>query len=227
MSVLAAVSAGAAVALLVKPSRDARVRRLWRRPRAEREAPPLPVLAGAFAGVLAVLYFDGFLRLPLAAGIGLGVWHLVKRAEKADTEEDPLVTAAMPVFVDLVVAGLRAGRPPTQAVQAASEAVGAPLSDVVRARLSFDGDWRLLATHRSTGRLGRALQRSAYSGAPVIDTVARVAEEMRRDARSRAEDRARRVAVQTVGPLGACFLPAFLIVGVLPTIFSAFADLAW
>lgn len=227
MIALAALCAGLAAVALIGPSREGRVRRLWTSRRSSREPPPVPVLAGFCAAAAVILYLDGAARVPLAAAAGVGTWYAIRRSERARVDEDPELVAAVPVFVDLVVAGLRAGRPPAQAVRVAAEAVGAPMRDAVLPCLPFDGDWRMLAAHPVLGRLGRALQRSAYSGAPVTDTVARLAEELRRDTRSRAEDRARRVAVRTVGPLGACFLPAFLLVGVVPTIVSAFAALTW
>jgi len=64
----------------------------------------------------------------------------------------------------------------------------------------------------------RALSRAADGGAPVAAAVARMAVEVRADARSTAEQAARRVGVLVVAPLGLCFLPAFVLLGVLPVV---------
>ena len=66
--------------------------------------------------------------------------------------------------------------------------------------------------------LARAIARSAASGAPLAPTVARVAEEQRSERRWKAEAAAARVGVRAVLPLAVCFLPAFVLVGVVPVV---------
>ncbi|MCW2777557.1 MAG: hypothetical protein JWN17_1282, partial [Frankiales bacterium] len=48
--------------------------------------------------------------------------------------------------------------------------------------------------------------------------VARLAADARAEARSAAEQRARRAGVLAVAPLGLCFLPAFVLLGVVPVV---------
>jgi hypothetical protein len=48
--------------------------------------------------------------------------------------------------------------------------------------------------------------------------VSRLAAEVRAERRSAAEQAARRVGVLAVAPLGLCFLPAFLLLGVVPVV---------
>jgi hypothetical protein len=43
---------------------------------------------------------------------------------------------------------------------------------------------------------------------------------------ARAEDAARRVGVAAAMPLGVCLLPAFLLLGVVPTVAAMFASVA-
>jgi pilus assembly protein TadC len=64
----------------------------------------------------------------------------------------------------------------------------------------------------------RMLARAAEGGAPVAETVARLAADARAGARSRDEQAARRVGVLVVAPLGLCFLPAFVLLGVVPVV---------
>ncbi|MCW2599061.1 MAG: type secretion system protein, partial [Frankiales bacterium] len=70
-----------------------------------------------------------------------------------------------------------------------------------------------------------ALTRAAEGGAPVAVGVLRVAEDARREATGRAERAARRAGVLAVGPLGLCFLPAFLLLGVVPAVLGLVAPL--
>ncbi len=64
----------------------------------------------------------------------------------------------------------------------------------------------------------RALVRAGEGGAPVAVAVARLAAEARAEDRARAEQAARRAGVLAVAPLGACFLPAFVLLGVVPVV---------
>jgi hypothetical protein len=47
-----------------------------------------------------------------------------------------------------------------------------------------------------------------------------VAEDQRDEARSRAEAAARAAGVRSVAPLVACFLPAFILIGIVPVVAS-------
>ena len=64
----------------------------------------------------------------------------------------------------------------------------------------------------------RALARAAEGGAPVAAAVARMAGDARLRAAADGEAAARRAGVLAVAPLGLCFLPAFVLLGVVPVI---------
>ena len=72
--------------------------------------------------------------------------------------------------------------------------------------------------------LARAFIRSDATGAPIADTVTAVADDQRRVARWAAEAAARRAGVLAVGPLALCFLPAFVLTGVVPVIVAVAGD---
>ena len=74
--------------------------------------------------------------------------------------------------------------------------------------------------------LARALVRSQVSGASVVQAVERLADELERESLARAEDAARRVGVAAAVPLGVCLLPAFMLLGVVPTVASLFGSVA-
>ena len=60
--------------------------------------------------------------------------------------------------------------------------------------------------------------RASTTGAPLAATVMAVADDERERARWDAEAAARRAGVRAVGPLAACFLPAFVLIGVVPVV---------
>ncbi len=66
--------------------------------------------------------------------------------------------------------------------------------------------------------LAGCLERAQETGVPAVEPIARLAARLRADAGRAAGIRARRVGVQATAPLGLCFLPAFLAVGVVPVV---------
>jgi Flp pilus assembly protein TadB len=70
-----------------------------------------------------------------------------------------------------------------------------------------------------------ALRRSEESGAAVGHVLSSAALDMRRDVRAEVESTARATGVRVVAPLALCFLPAYLLVGVVPVIASLAAEL--
>ncbi|MGP3638669.1 type II secretion system F family protein, partial [Streptomyces sp. 24-1644] len=55
-------------------------------------------------------------------------------------------------------------------------------------------------------------------GAPAAEPVARLAQAMRAERSSAAVARAQRAGVLITAPVGLCFLPAFLAIGVAPVV---------
>ncbi len=66
--------------------------------------------------------------------------------------------------------------------------------------------------------LARLLERAEVSGLPAAGPVARLAAQARADWARTTTVRARRAAVMVTAPVGLCFLPAFIAVGVLPVV---------
>ena len=149
--------------------------------------------------------------------------------ESVDTElPGPARVAAI---FDLMAAALDAGLPPGQALAAVASAMPSGLRTQAQraaAMLQLSAEprmaWELLAADESLGPLGLALARADQSGAPVAEAVRVLADEARRSDRSKRIERARRVGVRTAAPLGLCFLPAFLLVAVVPTIVGLIGD---
>ncbi|MBU3749632.1 MAG: type II secretion system F family protein, partial [Mycobacterium sp.] len=66
--------------------------------------------------------------------------------------------------------------------------------------------------------LARLARRSASSGSALADAAAELAEQVRQVATQRAAAAAERAGVLIAGPLGLCFLPAFVCLGIVPVV---------
>jgi pilus assembly protein TadC len=115
--------------------------------------------------------------------------------------------------------------PVAVAVRAVAGGLGAPAGPALRRTadlLALGADpaqaWQPSLECPSTARLARAARRSGRSGAALAESLTRLAEEVRADARERSEARAQRAGVLIAAPLGLCFLPAFLAIGVVPVL---------
>jgi pilus assembly protein TadC len=69
-----------------------------------------------------------------------------------------------------------------------------------------------------TDALLRLARRSASSGAALACGVAELADQSRHDAAHAATAAAERAGVLIAGPLGLCFLPAFVCLGIVPLV---------
>ncbi|WP_046469218.1 type II secretion system F family protein [Allosalinactinospora lopnorensis] len=164
--------------------------------------------------------------LGLVAGIppACAVWWWLYRRGTRDSRVDRSRAAVgLPIAIDLMVAGMRAGGTMTGVLSAVTPAVGGPLGRELggvadRLRLGADpaAAWGGLHGPPELVAVGRALARAGETGAPVADILERQAAEVRRRTRTRAYADTQRLGVLVVAPLGLCFLPAFVLIGVVP-----------
>ncbi|WP_433371132.1 type II secretion system F family protein [Streptosporangium sp. CA-115845] len=180
-------------------------------------------LAVGLAAFLAVGGLPGAVVGATGSGIALAV--LRRRESPELREERRRLTADLPLAADLMVACLRAGQPITGAVDVTAEAIGGPLGErlawvggQLRLGAAPESAWQALAAERSLAPLARAMSRAASSGAPVADVLTRLSDDSRRAARAASSAAAQRVGVQAVAPLGLCFLPAFVFLGIIPVV---------
>ena len=162
----------------------------------------------------------------LACG-GAALWFASQRQVVAARRRRAAVSAALPVAADLLAACLSSGAPPTEALATVADSTTGPLADRLHGaaaalRLGAAGveAWGPLRADDPLAPLARAFVRSTATGAPLAETVAAVADEQRRARRWSAEAAARRAGVLAVGPLAVCFLPAFVLIGVVPVILA-------
>nr|WP_308442757.1 type II secretion system F family protein [Catellatospora bangladeshensis] len=141
------------------------------------------------------------------------------------------VLADLPWAVDLVGAALRAGAPLDGAVLAVAAALDGPAA----ARLQRIGRslrlgatpaeaWQHLADLAPARRLIAAAERSSASGSALAGALHRCADDLRADAAVRRQAGAQRAGVLIVLPLGLCFLPAFVLAGLVPVVLAVLGE---
>jgi pilus assembly protein TadC len=171
---------------------------------------------GAMAGVLGGILGDRLLRRLEPAGA-----RRLRLREVAD----------LPLGADLLAAALRAGAPVDRAVLSVAEALGGPLGDRLHRvgrtlRLGGEAEeaWSHLGTVAGADRLTAAAVRTSTSGAALAGALTRLADDLRADRATTVEAAARRAGVLIVLPLGLCFLPAFILAGLVPVIVAVLGD---
>lgn len=145
-----------------------------------------------------------------------------KPRAQPDGRTDPLVLAA---GWDLLAVGMRAGLPVPVIVRAVAVEVGGTARRTlheVADHLALGSDaaagWEPALRDPDTAELARAARRTARTGSALADAAAELADRARSRSSELAEARAQRGAVWISAPLGLCFLPAFLCLGVLPVV---------
>lgn len=129
------------------------------------------------------------------------------------------------VVLELLGAALRAGAGVPRALAAVGDAVrgadGAALAQVAAA-LRLGAPWPA-AWDGVPPRLevvARALRPAWEEGAAPGDALTAAGEEVRRARRDAGRTAAGRLGVRLVLPLGTCFLPAFVLVGLVPVLLA-------
>ncbi|MFL6120461.1 type II secretion system F family protein [Actinophytocola sp.] len=196
--------------------------RLWGRITGRRPggAPP-PRLLAAAVGTGAALVIGGLVGAVAGAVVAVAVWWFLRRARRPP-RADPMTVAAS---WDLLAACLRAGLPvPTAVIAIAgelpSEASRALRESAELLALGADPDtaWAPATSCPDTAALARGARRAAQSGTALADLAGELAADVRATVADAAEATAQRAAVLITAPLGLCFLPAFVCLGIVPVI---------
>ena len=110
--------------------------------------------------------------------------------------------------------------------------MGGPIQEVfasVGHRIALGLDpaavWRGVGEEATLAPLGAALARSFETGAAVTDTIDLLSADLREQERTGIQVRAKGVEVRAAAPLGACFLPAFVLIGIVPLVVGTFGSL--
>jgi Flp pilus assembly protein TadB len=201
-------------------------------PGRSRPARPAPsrrrIDAARWASVMAAVALGVVVRPPVGvvvgvvAGVLLDRWlHRLPRREQAVRAERR--EADLPLAADLLAAALGSGATPDIALLAVGEALGESIGpDLVRVARAFgsgasaDEAWDVGPS--DLNGLGQVFRRSAASGSPAAPALVAFADLCRSVRRTRLRERAGRVGVRSAVPLSVCFLPAFLLLGVVPVV---------
>lgn len=206
-----------------RPRVPPRGRRQWGRP-----------VVAAGAGACAWVFVGGSLGPLVGVAGAVAAWWVLAHAEPASARrEREDVERTLPHLVDLLAATLRGGADPVAGLAVVCRAVPGPAADrlgvvVEHARWGAAGAeaWAAVLDDDAMAPLARTMVRAQSSGTSVVAAVERLADELEREGLARAEDAARRVGVAAAVPLGTCLLPAFLLLGVVPTVASLFDRMA-
>jgi Flp pilus assembly protein TadB len=192
------------------------------------------VVAGASVGVT---HLAGASSAVLLLACGVGV-VLVARASRRRTASRLLAAraSAAPAVIDLLGACLLAGLNPYRSlVRVAERGPEILRTELGRATAELEMGRSPAAALRAVGeRTGLdelraaagALEAAERWGAPPAEALAARAEALRSRTRLRAEAEAGRAAVRLAFPLVFCFLPAFVLLVVVPTTVGALRTLA-
>src|SRR3954451_27961 len=210
----------------------ARVRTLAGRPRRHRPAgrptgrtPTARRLQAGAAGAAVALLLGGLPGLVAGAVVAVVAERALRSARGADEERQrrEAVASELPFACDLLAVVLGAGVPVGGALAAVAGVVRQPLAGLL------DEVARLYALGAEPRRawagapdpltpLSRVLVRAGDRGAPVAASLRSLAADARAARRGRVESDVRRAGVWVLAPLGLCFLPAFVCLGVVPLV---------
>ena len=192
-----------------------------------------PWIAAVGSAVAVTQLVSGWTGVVIGVGASIAVFKWVSGLETVATRRRrEQVVRDLPLAVDLLVAALAAGRPPSHAIAAVGKAVGGPLGHdlvAIAARIELGADpdtvWRDASADPVLAPVGRSFRRASRSGASITTVLERCVDDLRRRRHTAASGVARSAGVRTAAPLGLCFLPAFIAIGVVPTVIGAFWNL--
>ncbi|CAM5460657.1 type II secretion system F family protein [Streptomyces abikoensis] len=248
MMILAGIASACAVSAAVRIRRRRAARRraaalFERAPATASGARGLRALAARLPGardwlLAAAAGAAGFILLGGAAGCAAGLaaaygtWRWLRSRKGAGTEARRSAQALseeagkqLPLAADLMAACLAAGAGPREAAEAVGLSLGGPVGERLAraaAEVRLGGDpataWSRLGGLPGARGLARCLERAQATGVPAVEPMSRLAGRLRAERGRAAGIRARRAGVLATAPLGLCFLPAFLTVGVVPVV---------
>lgn len=133
----------------------------------------------------------------------------------------------MPDSLDFLAICFESGAPTSTALATVADVSPPCTQSLLRRVLSHlhvgrapEEAWEELAAHPVWGVVAKDMVRASRSGISLAGSLRLHADDARTEARDAAMKRARKVGVKSVVPLMACFLPAFVLIGVVPIIAS-------
>ena len=132
------------------------------------------------------------------------------------------------LFLDIVILGVQSGMSPQNALRSNQSLFMKPFQSDVQElvhRCDAGMSWRdslqiFMGLHSQLIPAITILIQSEYSGAPIVESVHKLRHIMSRQRESQKIQRIKSVAVRCVLPLGLCFLPAFIVLTIVPIVAS-------
>jgi Flp pilus assembly protein TadB len=164
------------------------------------------------------------------AGAGLAAVTLLMTPGPPTAEIDG---AAVALVADLVAGCLSAGTLMPDAVAAAAEGADGALGErcrsvatALRAGAPPEQAWADWLADSRLAPVARTAVRTAHSGAATAEELRRTAARLRVQRKAVLQQRVRQASVWVVVPLGLCFLPAFVLVAVVPLVIGLLPSLS-
>lgn len=187
--------------------------------------PVVGILGGEVLGAAPLAwFFSGIIPCAVGlAGVAFGVaGHVVSRrfiAGAARQQRDELWS---PVLCDLTASGLRGGA----AIPSVLESLGSSVNEVCYVRIArelllgarWEEAWDPCPS--GGGLLKRALHPAWEDGVSPTPLLEQVADDARRRSITQAKEVAERLSVKLAIPLGLLLLPSFVLLGLVPIVFS-------
>lgn len=215
--------------IAVRPMARKRLRRIVRSPVAtSQRRPPMRAIAAFITALGVMMFVNSSIGVLMGVGAGVIAYRFLGNLEsRAEREHTRALVSQIPTVCDLLAATLASGASVTSALHAVSQTVGTPASHTLmrvdRAmQLGTPAShvWTTADAEPAFNRIAAAFRRSNESGAPIADLLTGVARDERREKRRDVEVAARGAGVRAVMPLAVCYLPAFILLGVVPVIAS-------
>ncbi len=229
VAVLAAVAIACACWFALPRPSHLRLREVAASPRkAKATHAQVPDLAAIALGIGIAVLLASLWGVVLGLLAAVVVRRLTGRLEsRAARDRRIALEQQLAEVCDLLAATLASGAAVPDAIAAVGRACASPANEelarvlaALRLGAAAAQAWQDAQVAPEFARLQRAFERSAVSGAPLADVLTAVARDERRRRRAAVEVAARSAGVRAVGPLAACFLPAFILLGVVPVVAS-------
>jgi pilus assembly protein TadC len=184
-------------------------------------------VATAVAGVVGI---GGLLGVTIGLGAGAGIIVTARLGDRPPSAAPD----AVPVVVELLAGCLDAGLSMPDSLEAASVG-GDPVTTAacraaaaaLRRGAPADEAWVSWQTDPWLEPVARTTARTTQSGASVAEELRRVAARLRSRRHARLQQRVQQASIWVVVPLGLFFLPAFILVAVVPIVLGLFSGLHW
>ncbi|KQY24136.1 hypothetical protein ASD16_00785 [Cellulomonas sp. Root485] len=172
--------------------------------------------------------------VALSCGAATSPWWWVAGAPSAQETSRPEDPALAPgpmdavLLLDLLDVAIGTGASLPRALSAVGAAVGGQQGDDLArggAALLLGASWPSAWAGSALTEVVSALEASWTTGTAPGPALRGRADQLRRDRRTRSRTAAGALGVQLVLPLGLCFLPAFVLLGLVPMLLSLAGDL--